>query len=201
EPKEVQETLDSVRKERTRSPWRPVSFLLGYRNLSESGFSGGKVYDGNLLGGNIVSPELAWNVPLRQSGERSANKALLDTKVRAVEMQLSAIQDDLRNEFETLRVLSTGYREKLLIARQKRDLSIEGMALASVRFQNGLGSPSSVSEAEKVALLAETDFVRTSYQLKAGVYSVLVLCGAHQQPVQQQARVLRGQFAADGSGF
>jgi len=150
-------------------------------------------YDGSLLGGNIVSPELTWSVPLRQSGETEAANAVLDAKVRTLETQLTNIQEDLRAQLDTLRILSDGHREKLLIARQKRELAAVGQVLVAARFENGLGSPAGVNEAERVALLTQTEFVRASYQLKASIYSVLVLCGAHDQPVQQQTLLLRGQ--------
>ena len=167
-----------------------ASFSLGYRNMSNSAGVTSYSAQNYLMGGNIINPEVSLRIPLRNNGERGAERALLNAKFRAVETELKGLEEDLRNELESMRILADSRVERLTIAKKKRELSSQGRNLVAIRFQHGLGNATILTEAERENAVAQAELLRAKCELKASVFSVLVLCGVHEKTVQLQAQVL-----------
>ncbi len=169
---------------------RPDLLSVGYYHVQESSNAFGRSTPNYLLGGNTVRAESTWNVSLRNTGERAAGRDLNGAKVKALEAQLTALREEIRNQLAAIYVMASGSLEKLPATRQRMELLSKGRNLVATRFQNGLGGPTAIFEAEQESVQAQGRLTQANFDLKANTFIMLAIAGIEDKPRAEQDRLL-----------
>jgi outer membrane protein TolC len=165
--------------------WMPT-LQLGFSRLSES--AGVRTGD-SLLGGNIVHPGMTFNIPLRDTGERAAERELIAARVRRLDTELQTIEEDISTEVANTRIKAEAAAERLHIARQRLELASRSRELVGVRFENGLTGGDALFAAERDEYMARLRVVEASYESTASLRSIIMLCGLSRVPPSERRLV------------
>ena len=191
EPNIVRDRIAAIApKSEGASRLRPELFSVGYYHVQENANASGRSTPNYLLGGNTVRAESTWNVSLRNTGERAAGRDLNGAKVKALESQLTALRDDIRNQLAAIHIMASGGLEKLLVARRRMELLSKGRNLVATRFQNGLGGPAAIFDAEEESVRAQGRLTQAGFDLKANTFIMLAIAGIEDKPRAEQDRLL-----------
>ena len=191
EPNFVRDQIAAVApKSEAPSRLRPDLFSVGYYHVQENSNAFGRSTPNYLLGGNTVRAESTWNVSLRNTGERAAGRDLNGAKVKALESQLTALREEIRNQLAAIYVMASGSLEKLPVARRRLELLSKGRNLVATRFQNGLGSQAAVFDAEQENVREQGRLTQAGFDLKANTFIMLAIAGIEDKTRAEQDRLL-----------
>jgi outer membrane efflux protein len=169
--------------------WLPA-LQVGFSRLSNTT----AINNGDsLLGGNIVHPGMIFNIPLRDTGERAAERELIAARVRRLDTELGTIEEDILTELANARLRAGAAAERLHIARQRLELASRSRELVAVRFENGLSGPEELFAAERDESLRGLEAMQAGYESTASLHSIVVLCGVSRLPPSERRLV----FAAN----
>ena len=137
-----------------------------------------------LLGGNTVHLQLPWNVPLTKSTERDAEQLLAAARIEALESEAIVQRREMRQEVNSLVVEAQAAKERIELARRKRDLTRESHELLAARVQGGLSGDVTLSMAalEAAEQASESSLLIANQHWRAALYSLYVACGIHERP-------------------
>jgi outer membrane protein TolC len=173
--------------------WLP-DLQLGYSKLSES--AGLRTGD-TLLGGNIVHPAGTFTIPLRDTGERSAEHEAVMARLRRLDTEMAMIEQEISTELANTRIKAEADAERLGIARQRLELAEKARALVTARFENGLTGPDAVFAAEQFESLARLQAIEAGYASAASRQSIVMLCGLSQMPPSERHVVFTANARPD----
>lgn len=197
EPKLIREQIAAVNpRSDTVSRFRPDVLTMGYYHVQESNKPVNASTPNYLLGGNTVRAEANWSVPLRNTGEHTAGREVLDAKLRSLELQLNVMREEVRNELAAIRILATASLEKLPVARQRMELLDRGRTMVATRALSGLTNSAAVFEAEQQAVRAQRGVSQAACDLKASTFLMLALAGIDDKPLAEQDRLLGYSLSA-----
>jgi hypothetical protein len=188
---------ESIRREltqlRTEIGSRPKSgpqlFSLTYSRIHNS--AGSAIgSSNNLLGGNMLSPEIAWSAVLRDNGQAACERRLLEAKLRKVEQELELMEEELRAEVASQRQRVTAAAKKLVLARRRAELAARTRTLVAARFQLALESEAALYAAEQEEQAARSQVARAAAEASAGYFAVLAACGIQSLPFSERSRLL-----------
>lgn len=191
EPAMLRDQITAIApKSEATSRLRPDVISAGFYRVQESSKFTSASTPNYLLGGNTVRAEATWAVPLRNTGEQPAAKSVLEARVHALEAQLEALRDEIRNQLAAVHVLASASLEKLPVARRKMELANKSRVLLTTRFQTGLSTSTAVFDAEQQTVQAENGFTQATCDLKASTFLMLALAGIEDKPAAEQQRLL-----------
>jgi len=143
-----------------------------------------------LLGGNSGQGALNISIPLRNTGEKQAERELLDARIRALELETRSMEEGLRGELLSMRSIVQASVDRLGLAGRKLELARMKKNMVNVRAENGLGGFAAANSAEEAALQAQASFVQALCARKTSLFTLMVICGLQDQSEAVQVAAL-----------
>ena len=174
----IREKLDAEKKRIPRV--RPVSVTspsASYAHIDDHGHSGvGPGQGGFLLGGNSGSLDLGLQIFPGAKAENAAVATAISARISALESELADLNDSLRSNLDTLRLLVVSTRRKADRAARKLELADRIQRLTSLRERSGLASSQAVITAEMDASRARADWHQAESERDAAWTHLMVAC-------------------------
>ncbi len=142
---------------------------------------------GFLLGGNSGHGELALRVPLRDTGEKAAQNALLAARIRLLETEIRNIEDSIRAEVMTLESETSADLERVRLAARRVELAQKAYDVIGARSEAGLAQPAAVAQAAQAVLAAQSSHSRAINERKASLFTLNMFAGLD-QPAADRSR-------------
>ena len=178
---DVQVLREKIEALRTRGgPGRlgkPQSVQAGYGYVA--GVPGGvsRSAENFLLGGNSARIDLGFGIALRDIGEKAAMEELMDARARLLESEMAAMERQVRAEVFAARGAIEVSEHRLAAARRKLELASQAEAMISARVDGGLADANAQMSSRQALHQAQSEFMRAQYSRKAGLLTLVVMCG------------------------
>jgi outer membrane protein TolC len=143
----------------------------------------------NLLGGHTAQGGVSLSIPLRNTGERAAEKDLLLARIHALELEMRSMEEDLRSELLSMRSVVQAGMERLQLAARRLELSRQKSKMVHLRAENGLAGFAAAAGVEQAGLQAEAALVQARCAHRNSLFTLLVICGLHDQKETVQRQV------------
>ena len=166
------------------------SVSTGYSYLANGAAGLANSARSGLLGGNTGQGALNLSIPLRNTGEKQAEREVLTARIRALELETRTMEENLRVELLTMRSIVQASIERLNLAGRKVELARMKTDMVNVRAENGLGGFAAANNAEEAALQAQAVFVQAVSARKTSLFTLMVICGVQDQPESLQVAAL-----------
>lgn len=166
------------------------SVSTGYSYLANGAAGLANSARAGLLGGNTGQGALNLSIPLRNTGEKQAEREVLAARIRALELETRTMEESLRVELLTMRSIVQASIERLNLAGRKLELARMKTDMVNVRAENGLGGFAAANGAEEAALQAQAVFVQAVSARKTSLFTLMVICGVQDQPENLQLAAL-----------
>ena len=187
----LREKIDALRQQAgMHKAVKIESMSAGYSYLANGATGLANSARAGLLGGNSGQSALNLSIPLRNTGEKQAEREVLEARIRALELETRGMEETLRAELLSMRGIVQASIERLKLADRKLDLARMKKEMVNVRAENGLGGFSATNSAEEGALQAQAGFVQAMCARKTSLFTLMVICGLQDQPETVQAATL-----------
>ena len=173
----ITERVEALRaRSRSRIP-KPQSVQAGYGYVA--GVPGGvsRSAENFLLGGNSARVDLGFGIALRDIGEKAAMEELMDARARLLESEMAAMERQVRAEVFAARSAIEAGEHRLATARRKVELAKQAEAMISARLDGGLADANAQMASRQTLHQAQAELVRAQCQRKAGLLTLMVMCG------------------------
>jgi outer membrane protein TolC len=166
------------------------SVSAGYSYLANGATGLANSARAGLLGGNTGQGALNLSIPLRNTGEKQAEREVLAARIKALELETRGMEENLRAELLSMRGIVQASIDRLRLADRKVELARMKKDMVTVRAENGLGGFSATNSAEESALQAQAGLVQALCARKTSLFTLMVICGLQDQPETVQAAAL-----------
>ena len=189
----LRERIDGLREKAGLRKVNPVESISGGYSYLANGLSGlANAARPNLIGGHTGQTGINLSIPLRQTGERQAEKNLMMARIHALELETRVMENELRSELLSMRGMVQASMERMELAGLRVELSRKKKAMIQVRAENGLGGFGAAASAEEADLHAQAALVRATCARKNSLFTLLVICG-----LQDEREAIQLAFASD----
>ena len=190
ESKLLRERIDGLReKAGLRRAVSVDSVTAGYSYLANSVGGLLNTTRPNLIGGHSGQSGINLIIPLRQTGERAAERDLLIARLHALELEARTMENELRSELLSMRTVVQASMDRLQLASRRVELSRKKKEMVKVRAANGLDGFGSAAHAEEADLQAEAALVKASCARKNTLFTLMVICGLQDERAELQQQV------------
>ncbi len=162
-----------------KSPVESIS--TGYSYLANGVSALANTTRPDLIGGHSGQGGFTLSIPLRQTGEKAAEKELLLARIRALELESRVMETELRSELLSMRNVVEAGMQRLQLASRRVELTRKKRQMIQARADNGLGAFDAAARAEEADLQAEGALVKASCARKNSLFALMVLCGMEDQ--------------------
>jgi outer membrane protein TolC len=174
----LREKLNTEKKRIPRV--RPISVTppsASYAHIDNHGRSGvGLGQGGFLLGGSTGSLDIGLQIFPGAKAENAALATAISARISALESELADLDDSVRSNLDTLRLLVVSTRRKAERGARKLELADRIQRLTSVRERSGLASSQAVITAEMDASRARADWHQAESERDAAWTHLMVAC-------------------------
>jgi outer membrane protein TolC len=143
-----------------------------------------------LFAGSGLAPEISTRVPLRQTGELTAEKRLLLAKLNKLERELEQLEDDIRAQVTETQIRYESTRDDIAIARKRLDLDAEREQVTAARLRAGLETAASLAAAKDARDRGARELARLEYSGQSTLATLFSLCGIRNQPAEKQEMLI-----------
>jgi outer membrane protein TolC len=143
----------------------------------------------NMIGGHSGQSGINLTIPLRQTGEKAAERDLLIARMHALELEARIMENELRSELLSMRTVVQASMDRLQLASRRVELSRKKKEMVKVRADNGLGGFGLTAHAEEADLQAEAALVKASCARKNTLFTLMVVCGLQDEREELQQQV------------
>ena len=173
----LRERIDSLRARRSSRIPTPQSVQAGYGYVA--GVPGGvsRSAESFLLGGNTARVDLGFAISLRNTGEKEAMQELMDARASLLEAEMAAMERRVRAEVFAARAAIEASERRLAAARRKVELASQAEAMITARAAGGLADANAQMASRQAVHQAQAEFVRAQCLRKAGLLTLMVMCG------------------------
>lgn len=187
----LRERIDALRDQAgMRTAVHVESVSAGYSYLANGATGLANSVRSGLLGGNTGQGALNLAIPLRNTGEKQAEREVLAARIKALELETRSMEETLRAELLSMRGIVQASIDRLKLADRKLELARMKKDMVNVRAENGLGGFSATNSAEEAALQAQAGLVQALCARKTSLFTLMVICGLQDQPETVQAAAL-----------
>lgn len=183
--REVQLLREKLQSLRTRAglpgPTVLDSVSTGYSYLANGERGTANPTQTNLIGGHVGQLGIGLSIPLRQTGEKTAEKELLEARIRALELEARAMEDQLRSDLLSMRSVAAAATERVELATRRLELSRQKRKIVVTRVRNGLAAFASEAGAEEADRQAEAALLQAECERKNSLFLLMVLCGLQER--------------------
>lgn len=177
---DVQVLRDRIERIRNRAHSRipkPQSLQAGYGYVA--GVPGGvsRSAESFLLGGNTARVDLGLAIPLRDIGEKAAMDEVMEARARLLETEMAAMERQVRAEVFAARNAIQASEQRLAAARRKLELAAQAEAMITARVDGGLADANAQIASRQSLYQAQSELVRAQCLRKAGLLTLMVMCG------------------------
>ncbi len=162
----------------------------GYAYMANSMPGVAKSAASGILGGNTGQGALNLSIPLRNTGEKQAERDVLSARIKALELETRSMEENLRGELLSMRGVVQASMERLKLADRKLELARKKKDMVNVRAENGLGGFAAANSAEEAALQAQASFIQALSARKTSLFTLMVICGLQDQPEEVRVAAL-----------
>lgn len=173
----LRERIDAMRaRGGSRFP-KPQSIQAGYGYVA--GVPGGvsRSAENFLLGGSSTRIDIGFAIALRDIGEKEAMQELMDARARLLESEMAAMERQVRAEVFAARSAIEASEHRLATARRKLELASQAEAMITARVDGGLAGANAQMATRQTVNQAQTELMRAQCQRKAGLLTLMVMCG------------------------
>lgn len=179
----LRERIESLREQAgMQKTVKLESVSAGYSYLANGATGLANSARAGLLGGNTGQGALNLAIPLRNTGEKQAEREVLAARIRALELETRSMEETLRAELLSMRSIVQASIGRLSLADRKLELARMKTNMVNVRAENGLGGFAAANSAEESALQAQAGLVQALCARKTSLFTLMVICGLQDQP-------------------
>ena len=191
----LRERLEAERKRSFRVRTVSVTPLsAGYGHIDDHSHSGvGPEQGGSLLGGNTGSVDLGLRISPSAKADSAALATAASARISALESELADLDDSVRSNLDTLRLVVVSARHKAEQAARKVELADRIQRLTSLRERSGLEGSQTVITAAMDASRARTELHQAESERNAAWAHLLVASDLRGAGDIQEALAPEGQ--------
>jgi outer membrane protein TolC len=159
--------------------FRMTPLSATYAHIGDRSHTGvGLAQSGFVLGDDTGSLDLGLLIsPLGAGAENVALATAANARIRALEFELAELDDSVRSNLDTLRLLVISARRKAELATRKLELADRTRRLISVRQQSGLEGSQAVITAEADVSRARAELLGAESERSAAWTHLLIASG------------------------
>lgn len=169
--------LESLRRGAGGGRVQGTGVNLGYSYVGGVSGSGTRSGDTFLLGGNTGRVDLGFTLRLRNTGEKEAQRQVMEARAKLLEVEMESLARDIRTEVASLHAAVVAGAGRIRVAARKLALARKAEQMAAARAENGLAAAGSEFSFRQESLRAEADHRQAEFARRANWMALLVLCG------------------------
>lgn len=169
---------------------KPQSAQVGYGYVA--GVPGGvsRSAENFLLGGNSARVDLGFGIALRDIGEKEAQTELMDARAKLLEAEMESLERQVLADVFAARSVIEASQHRVRTAKRKLELARQAEAMITARVEGGLGDMNAQMAARRAFHQAQGEVMQAECQRKAGILTLMVMCGLEDQPAALRLQAL-----------